>query len=145
MDNTAGAEKANVEQQLSLPAILLMVGAGLGVLGALGGLVLYSESTLKMLIENPDAPENAREQLRSYMGQLGPLRMILGSQLLLSAFAFTGGLMMKLRKSFGLAVAGAIAACLPCLGPCCGITGVPLGIWALVVLFSNPDVKRSFQ
>jgi hypothetical protein len=37
----------------------------------------------------------------------------------------------------------AILAMIPCLSSCC-IVGLPLGIWALVVL-SKPEVKSEFD
>jgi hypothetical protein len=35
-----------------------------------------------------------------------------------------------------------VVAMVPCLSPCC-ILGLPLGIWALIVLM-KPEVKSSF-
>jgi len=49
--------------------------------------------------------------------------------------------MMKLQK-YGLSMAATIAAMVPCISPCC-ILGLPLGIWALVVLM-KPEVKAAF-
>lgn len=59
----------------------------------------------------------------------------------IGGFVIFGGLQMKGLKSHGLAMAGAIAAMLPCAG-CCWL-GIPAGIWALVVL-SKPEVKAGF-
>jgi hypothetical protein len=39
-------------------------------------------------------------------------------------------------------VVTSIVAMVPCLGPCC-IVGIPIGIWALVVLM-KPEVKAAF-
>lgn len=50
--------------------------------------------------------------------------------------------MMKL-ESYGFAMASAIIAMVPCLWPCCCL-GLPIGIWALVVLCSA-EVKSSFR
>jgi hypothetical protein len=36
-----------------------------------------------------------------------------------------------------------ILALAPCISPCC-LVGLPIGIWALVVL-SKPEVKSSFH
>jgi hypothetical protein len=52
-------------------------------------------------------------------------------------------LKMKRLESHGLAVTASILAMLPCTSPCC-IIGLPLGIWALVVL-SKPEVKSAFR
>lgn len=37
----------------------------------------------------------------------------------------------------------AILAMIPCVSPCC-LLGLPLGIWALIVLL-KPEVKAAFQ
>jgi hypothetical protein len=54
-----------------------------------------------------------------------------------------GGLKMKKLESFGLAVTASVLAILPCTSPCC-LVGIPIGIWALVVLF-RPEVKSAFR
>jgi hypothetical protein len=54
-----------------------------------------------------------------------------------------GGLKMKKLESFGLAVTASILAIVPCTSPCC-LIGIPIGIWALVVLF-RPEVKSAFR
>jgi hypothetical protein len=50
--------------------------------------------------------------------------------------------MRKLRR-FPIVVAGTILAMVPYLSLCC-LLGLPIGIWALVVLF-NPDVRAAFK
>jgi hypothetical protein len=57
-----------------------------------------------------------------------------------------GGILMCMRKGWGLAVFAAILAAIPGLSPssCPCIFGLGVGIWALVVLF-NADVKRAFR
>jgi hypothetical protein len=54
-----------------------------------------------------------------------------------------GGLKMKKLESFGLAVTASVLAIVPCTSPCC-LVGIPIGIWALVVLF-RPEVKNAFR
>jgi hypothetical protein len=53
-----------------------------------------------------------------------------------------GGLKMKKLESYGSVMTACILAMLPC-GNCC-LIGLPLGIWALVVL-NRPEVKDSFR
>ena len=50
---------------------------------------------------------------------------------------------MKSLTSYGGAMTGAILAVIPCFSPCC-IVGIPIGIWALVVL-NDPVVKKGFS
>jgi hypothetical protein len=54
-----------------------------------------------------------------------------------------GALKMKNLENHGLAMAASILAMIPCVSPCC-ILGLPIGIWALVVL-SKPEVKSAFR
>jgi hypothetical protein len=59
-----------------------------------------------------------------------------------AAVILMGGIKMKQLQSYGLVMTAAIFALLPC-GNCCCI-GLPLGIWALVVL-NKPEVKNAFS
>lgn len=85
------------------------------------------------------------------MGDEAMMRMWSGSIALISnlvsigigVLILIGGLKMKKLENFGLAVTSAILAALPCTSPCC-LVGIPIGIWALVVLF-RPEVKESFR
>ena len=54
---------------------------------------------------------------------------------------FAGMKMMKL-ESWGLCLAASIVAIIPCISPCCCV-GLPVGIWAVVVLL-NDEVKTAF-
>jgi hypothetical protein len=71
----------------------------------------------------------------------GVLVAILG--ILLSVAIFFGALKMKSLEHHGLAVTMSILAMIPCVGPCC-VIGLPIGIWALVVL-ARPEVKSAFR
>jgi hypothetical protein len=53
------------------------------------------------------------------------------------------GIKMLHRRSYGLVMAGVIIGMIPCLSGCC-CTGLPFGIWALIVL-SNEEVRKSFH
>lgn len=87
------------------------------------------------------------EQLVHVMsGAMGLVSALVGTAL--SAFIIYGGMQMKALRSWPVAIAAAIAAILswfPCISPCCclGIFGVPVGIWALIVLM-DAEVKAAF-
>lgn len=53
-----------------------------------------------------------------------------------------GALQMQQLKSYPLALAASILSMIPFISPCCCI-GLPVGIWALVVLL-KPEVKSAF-
>jgi hypothetical protein len=60
-----------------------------------------------------------------------------------SGLILYGGMQMKKLQSQGLVMGSAIAAMIPCVSPCCFV-GIPVGIWALVVL-NKPEVKSHFS
>ena len=74
-------------------------------------------------------------------GGLGIFFSILG--IAMAGLILVGALKMMKRQNHGLAMTAAIIAMVPCVSPCCWV-GLPIGIWALVVL-SKPEVKDSFS
>jgi phage FluMu protein Com len=62
--------------------------------------------------------------------------------IVLYGVVMAGAIQMKQLQSYGLAVTASILAMLPCSG-CC-IIGLPIGIWALVVL-CDPSVRAAFR
>ncbi|MFY0524990.1 hypothetical protein ACN28I_18160 [Archangium gephyra] len=55
-----------------------------------------------------------------------------------------GGLQMTKLRMYGLAIAASIVATIPCFSCCCCVIGLPVGIWALVVL-SRQEVRNAFH
>jgi hypothetical protein len=53
-----------------------------------------------------------------------------------------GGARMRNLTGYGLAMAGSILSLIPCTNSCC-LIGLPIGLWALIVLV-NADVKAGF-
>ena len=129
----AGGDAA---ERVNGPAIGLIVVA---VLGAL----LQIFSVIKNLVMGSAIPANA--QVPAWLSMLsGPLGVVLGIiGILVSGVIFFGAIKMKNLESYGLAMAASIIAMIPCFSPCC-LLGLPIGIWALVVL-SKPEVKSAFH
>lgn len=69
---------------------------------------------------------------------LGAVGMVLGGLVIL------GAVKMRALESYGLALAAAILAAVPCTSGYCALAGLPIGIWAIVVLVDN-DVKGRFR
>ncbi len=140
----AGAGGSNARDQVSTPAILLMVVGGLTIAAALFGVVqnLTGANTAQMeqALSNPQLPEGARSLLTG-MTKGGVFLNFL--QLALGGVTFFGGLKMKNLESYGLAMAASIITLIPCFGSCCCI-GIPVGIWSLIVL-NKPEVKSAFR
>jgi hypothetical protein len=149
MDNIPGGfpetgprNQGVARQEVNTPAILLMVTAGLGLAGALLGMVqalLGGNQLPPEMLNDPNMAQFAPwlERMQSF-GIVGNLLT-----LALSGVTLFGALKMKNLENYGLAMAASIIAILPCFGPCCCI-GIPVGIWSLVVL-NKPEVKSAFQ
>lgn len=82
----------------------------------------------------PDAALNA------FSGVFGIAQGLVG--VLLGVLIIVGAQKMKRLESYGLAMTSAIISVVPCHG-CC-LWGLPIGIWALVVL-GKPEVKAAFK
>jgi hypothetical protein len=92
----------------------------------------------------PDAIQGDPAQVQQALAVAGPMYIGLGIvDFLASILILFGGIKMKGLQSWGLCMAAAIVAMIPGLSPCC-ILGLPLGIWAVVVLV-NADVKAAFR
>ncbi|WP_224365719.1 hypothetical protein [Hyalangium versicolor] len=143
MDSSAGAGGGNAREQVSTPAILLMVVGGISVLAALWGVVQAltgaNQAAMEQMLNNPQLPEGAKSILAA-TSKGGIFSSIF--QLGLGGVTLFGGLKMKNLESYGLAMAASIIAIIPCFGSCCCI-GIPIGIWSLIIL-NKPEVKAAF-
>ena len=137
---TAGGGGFNAgiaQSKVSGPAIGLMVTAGVGIFAQLIGILL---SILGIGLGSAFGEEQAR-YLYLFAGAMGMIiRVVL---IILGVVVFLGAQRMKNLESYNFAMAAAIIALIPCTSPCC-ILGLPIGIWALVVLLSQ-DVKPAFR
>lgn len=127
--------------RLTAPAICLLITGILWLLYAVinTGVVVAQGGMEGAMKENPLMKGGAGGDNKAAMavGFYGAL--ILGP--ILGILVTAGGACMLGRKLRGLAMAGSIAAMIPC-SPCC-LLGIPFGIWSLVVL-ANQDVKDAF-
>ena len=119
--------------RVSAPAIGLMVAGGLGAAWTLLWMLFIGIFGVAALAD-PDA--------RAALPGVGLWMAVGVVSLALSGLTIYGGWQMRQLRGWGLSLTGAVAAMLPCAG-CC-ILGLPMGIWALIVLIDN-DVKRSFD
>ena len=120
------------------PAIGLIVTA---ILGALVQMV----SLIRLLLVHNSMPVNSQMPGQAWVAMLsGPIGVVISIiAILMGVVILLGALKMKKLESYGLAMTASILAMIPCLSPCC-VIGLPIGIWALMVL-SKPEVKSAFH
>jgi hypothetical protein len=124
-------------KRLRGPAIGLFVTAGIGILfGILGALFMND-----LLLEAIDLPPELREQMEASQSPVLTVIQIVMT-LAFSGLVIWGAQSMLKGRNWGLALAAGFVALLPCVSPCC-LLGLPIGIWALVVLFDK-EVKAAF-
>jgi hypothetical protein len=128
--------RAAAEAQVKGPAVGLMVTAGIGIFFQLISLVLH------LLGTGLGAMGGGNERMSQMMsGTVGMVASVIG--LVIGGVIFMGASKMKTLQSYGFAMAACILAMIPCISPCC-LLGLPIGIWALIVLM-KPEVKSAFQ
>lgn len=131
----------DVTNKLKAPAIaLIVVGAFNAVIGAL--IILSGLLRLTGINGAEMMPANGAERAGFYVGTF----IAYGAGLLTLIAApiiIYGAIQMLKGNKYGLARTAAILAIVP-LTSCCFLFGVPIGIWAFVVL-SKPDVKAAFR
>jgi len=125
-------------QQVNGPATGLIVTAVLGAVLQIVSLIMNLAGASMM---HQRQMANQPAWVNMFSGAVGVGFGILA--IVLAALILVGALKMKKLESYGLAMAASIIAMVPCLSPCC-LLGLPIGIWALVVL-SKPEVKSAFH
>jgi hypothetical protein len=130
-----GNLQADALRQVSGPAWGLMIVSAVCV--GLLALSAFFDLFVLLFVPLPEEPGDIDPQFQAIV------RLVWGICMLLASCAsFYGGLCLKRLRNYPAARAGAIVACVPCLGPCC-LLGIPFGIWALTTL-SDADVKAAF-
>ena len=140
-----GAPDPNALARVQGPATGLIVTAVLGMVGCIFGAVM---NLVNMGAPAPDLPPDAPPQMAQMFkmistmsGPLGVVQSIVGIGL--AVVILLGALKLKNLQSYGFAMTAAIIALVPCISPCC-LVGLPVGIWALVVM-NDASVKAAFR
>jgi len=127
-----------MQERVKGPAIALIVLGWLGIAGALINLVLRMTGLMADMYGGSDP--------LSQFG-VGPglgLAIEIASTMLgiaISAFVIWAASRMRNLQGWGTSIAASILVMLPCSACCC--VGIPIGIWALVVL-NKPEVREAF-
>ncbi len=127
-------------EQVSGPAIGLIVTAVFGFV-ANGIAVLWSLVGSQFQRLPPGMDPELNRIIQTMSGAVGIVSCVVG--VILSCLVLYGALQMKRLSSYGWAMTACILAVVPCTSPCC-LLGLPIGIWALVVLL-KPEVKAALQ
>lgn len=133
------AERERARTAVQLPAILLLIT---GLLGLLVNLWHLSQWIVQ--------PEAMLQMVRQFMGPLPDPQALIGVSIGVFAVLATASLvvifgaiqMLRLRM-YGLTLVGSLLPMINCNTGCC-VLGIPLGIWALVVLL-RPEVRAAFK
>jgi hypothetical protein len=128
--------RPDVRSKLLGPGIGMIVGGTLALLYVVVAIIMLAVSPDAFMMG--EAPKNEAERVGYWVGVLSVV--VLGT--IFYALEVAGGIAMVMGKGRPLALAGAIAGCMPC-NICC-VFGLPFSIWALVVL-NQPDVKAGFE
>jgi predicted Zn finger-like uncharacterized protein len=130
----AEAAVAGPATSLIVLGILDLVLISVGVLLRLLGVGLFAAGAIAGQKGAPEVASGGADMVGNLVGTI--------SGYCFAVAILMGGLKMKKLENYGSVMTAAILALLPC-GNCC-LIGLPLGIWALVVL-SRPEVKGAFR
>ncbi len=139
------ADPEGAARRLRVPAVLILILAGLGAVLSVAGMMLKGVIFDWILNGGFPLDPNARtqlEQMRSAgIGPMDIFQAVLG--VAINLLVVVGALKMQRLQSWGLSMTSAILVMLPCAGCCC-LLGLPVGIWAVLTL-NKPEVKAAFR
>lgn len=130
-----GGTRSEAASRVTAPAISIIVVTGIGIAFAVLGILA---NILGIGLGGMAGGDDRFAQY--FSGTVGVVSSLIGIGV--GGFIIYGAMQMKNMSNYGLALAASILVMIPCMSPCC-LLGLPVGIWALVVLL-NQDVKRAF-
>ena len=134
-------------EQAKAPAITLMVVAIIGISLILLS-PLFAEGYMGILeqIARDQGNQDLQEVLEEFRrNQASSQIFSIGMNLIALAAGVViiyGANQMRKGRNWGISMAAAIIAMIPCVSPCCCL-GLPVGIWAIIILIKE-DVKQAF-
>ena len=147
------SEQTPPSEKVRAPGILLAIYGALSIVAGLFGIVIslvgmpMQQQLLESFAESgQQLPPALAPLLESgLLGAAGAIGIVLDLvKTALSGFVLWGGLQMMKRRNHGACMGAAIVAMLPCTGAgCCCVLGLPIAIWALMVL-NRADVRAAF-
>jgi hypothetical protein len=139
--------RAEALRQVRWPALAL------GLNGAAAMLLAIVDFVVRVLVRSgrlrledwlPTPPPGMEQLVAQALQGIGdPFGMVLSLiAIVVNGLVIFGAMKMKRLQLHGLALTIGILSAIPC--QCCCVVGLPVGIWALVVL-SRPEVKSQFS
>ncbi len=143
LPSTSAGSVVSATDQVNGPGIGLIVAGALNILIGLARLVLSLFMGAIMGTMPAASGQDAEIQKIIAMAS-GTVGIVVGLVvLIMGGLTIFAGIKMRKLESYGLCMTGAILALIPCTFPCC-VVGLPIGIWAIVVLSKN-EVKSQFH
>ena len=129
-----------VKGKVNGPGIALMV---VGIFSVIGNLINGVYQAI-LLLGQTAMMEFTPEGIL-YLVTSGGWSIIQAAIGFITAFVVVyAGTCLRATKSSGVVYAGSILAMIPCCIGCCCLFGLPVGIWALVVM-QDEKVKQAFE
>ena len=125
-------------QLLKGPALGLKITAGLGIVATIASVAM---NILGVGIASAESGSSEDAFAAMFSGGLAVVFGVIAIGI--GVFIWIGAQKMLALQSYGLCMAAAIVAMIPCISPCC-LLGLPIGIWAIVILV-KPEVKEAFN
>jgi hypothetical protein len=129
----------DVRKRLQLPATGLII---VGALNALSALVLLL-GRLVSVVKGRDPVITDEDRRLGYMFAIIFFPIVSLISLVASPIIIFGGIQMLRARRYSIALWAAVLALIPLTSVCC-IPGIPIGIWALIVL-RHPEVRAAFE
>ena len=134
--------------RLKIPAIILLVMACFGFMWNVYSVTTGGNPEAMVEAFNDPAFDDIFQSAEQKEQIVNLITMMTGRglailNLLLAGLVAFGAWNMLNGKKWGLSLTAAIIAIIPCLGTCCCLIEMPIGVWALIVLL-NSEVKQSF-
>lgn len=127
------------KSRLQWPAIGLII---VGVLNASSGLLLIL-GRIASIVKGREPVITDEDRRLGYMFAIIFFPIISLISIVASPIIVFGGIQMLRARRYPVALWAAILALIPVTSVCC-IPGIPIGIWALIVL-RHPEVRASFE
>lgn len=133
--------QSTAQAQMNGPAVGLMVTGSLNILLGIVRAIMAVAGVGMSAARGMGGGTEAEKMIMAMSGTAGVVAGVIG--VIGGVFILMGGLKARKLESYGFCMAASIVAMIPCLSACC-LVGLPIGIWAAVVL-AKPEVKSAFH